>query len=297
MAQLSDLYNLLGRDNLYRVVPRGYFDVIKIADISAYYKQTDAPVRRAYYKVSLVSGKSEVIYASKTFGLESSALVFTNPKIPYQWKTISEEQHGYVCVFTADFLSGLARPEDFSVFNNIEHAVVNLSAAESDKLLKIMENMYKELQGAYPKKYDLLRFMLMELIHLGQKLAPEIQGLTVASGANERIAKAFMEQLEAQFPILEKSKQVGLTTASDYAEKLNIHVNHLNKALKEVLGASTSVIIQRRIIAEAKMLLKDKDWPISEISWVLGFTHENHFSAFFKRNAKLSPSAFRRKID
>lgn len=297
VAQLSDLYDLLGRQHSYRVIPRGYFDIIRIADLSAYYKEKSAPVRRVYYKVSLVFGKSEIIYANQRFKLNGAAMVFTNPEIPYQWHTISKEQRGFVCIFTMDFLSGLANPEDFSVFSKINHAVVSLAAENSEKLLQLMENMSKEIQSDYPKKYDLLRFMLMQVIHFGQKLAPELEGLSCAQTANERIAGQFMKQLEAQFPILNKNQQILLSSAGAFAHTLNIHINHLNKALKEITGKSTSAIIHQRMMSEAGMLLKDKDWRVNEISRVLGFTHESHFSTFFKRHTKLSPSAFRKKID
>ncbi|HRV55681.1 MAG TPA: helix-turn-helix transcriptional regulator, partial [Mangrovimonas sp.] len=78
-----------------------------------------------------------------------------------------------------------------------------------------------------------------------------------------------------------------------FAETLGIHVNHLNKVLKEITGKTTTEIISSRINQEAKILLKETPWNISEIAYSLGFDEVAHFSNFFKRKTKLSPLSFR----
>jgi AraC-like DNA-binding protein len=71
-------------------------------------------------------------------------------------------------------------------------------------------------------------------------------------------------------------------------------VNHLNKVLKETTGKTTTEIIASRINQEAKILLKQTPWNISEIAYSLGFEEVAHFSNFFKKHTKVSPAAFRR---
>ncbi len=44
---------------------------------------------------------------------------------------------------------------------------------------------------------------------------------------------------------------------------------------------------------EAKILLKQTDWNISEIAYSLGFEEVAHFSNFFRKQASLAPNAFR----
>jgi AraC-like DNA-binding protein len=44
---------------------------------------------------------------------------------------------------------------------------------------------------------------------------------------------------------------------------------------------------------EAKILLKQTPWNISEIAYTLGFEEVAHFSNFFKKQTKLSPAAYR----
>ncbi|RYY52442.1 MAG: AraC family transcriptional regulator, partial [Chitinophagaceae bacterium] len=73
----------------------------------------------------------------------------------------------------------------------------------------------------------------------------------------------------------------------------SIHVNHLNKVLKENVGKTTTDLISSRVTQEAKILLKQTDWNVSEIAYSLGFEEVAHFSNFFRKQTSLSPVAFR----
>jgi AraC family transcriptional regulator, transcriptional activator of pobA len=79
----------------------------------------------------------------------------------------------------------------------------------------------------------------------------------------------------------------------DFAARLGIHINHLNKVLKETTGKSTTEIISGRIAEEAKLLLRQTQWNVSEIAYTLGFEEVAHFSNFFKKQTTLSPLKFR----
>ena len=152
--------------------------------------------------------------------------------------------------------------------------------------------MNSEIKSDYAFKYDLLRNYVTELIHTGQKLKP-IEAKSETHNAASRIASLFIELLERQFPIESTNQIIQLRTAKEYADNLSVHVNHLNKVLKEATGKTTTEIIASRITQEAKILLKQTDWNISEIAIGLGFDEVAHFSNFFKKQTKLSPLQFR----
>jgi AraC-like DNA-binding protein len=100
--------------------------------------------------------------------------------------------------------------------------------------------------------------------------------------------------LERQFPIDSPEHALKLRKASDYAESLSIHVNHLNHAVRDITGKSTSVHITDRIIMEAKALLLHTDMSITEIAYCLGFDYPNYFNNFFKKNTGLTPLSLRK---
>lgn len=275
----------------------GHFNVFSTEDIVAKVRNKGIMPynRRAYYKISLVSGRNIAEYADKVIDIEKNALLFATPKIPYNWVPQDDAQSGYFCIFTDDFLiknkSGVVL-DDLPIFKAGGYPVFELSDEETKDINFIFRKMYKELSSDYAYKYDLLRNYVLELIHYGQKLQPAT-ALYPTHNASARVSSLFVELLERQFPIESPGQKINLRTAKDFAERLSVHVNHLNKVLKENTGRTTTAIISSRVVQEAKILLRQTDWNISEIAYCLGFEEVAHFSNFFKKQTSVTPIAFR----
>ncbi len=275
----------------------GHFNVFNTVDLVAKYKiKPFMPYnRRAYYKISLINGKNKAEYADKVINIDKHALLFATPKVPYHYLPQDDRQSGYFCIFTDEFLvrnkSGVVL-DDLPIFKPGGYPVFQISPKESKELTAIFEKMHKELSSNYAYKYDLLRNYVLELIHYGQKLQPAT-ALYPAHNASARVTSLFIELLERQFPIESPQQKLNLTTAKDYADRLAVHVNHLNKVLKENTGKTTTELISGRVVQEAKILLKQTDWNISEISYSLGFEEVSHFSNFFKKQTSFAPVSFR----
>jgi AraC family transcriptional regulator, transcriptional activator of pobA len=251
--------------------------------------------RRLYYKISLIKGKNLVEYADKTVMIETQGILFATPKIPYRYVPQNKKQSGFFCVFTKEFLSkskiGLLI-DDLPIYQHNSDFVYQLNDEQYLEMETIFKKMDVELSSDYAFKYDLLRNYVMELIHTGQKLKP-MESNTVTTNAASRISSLFIELLERQFPIESDSQVIQIKTALDFAKTLGIHINHLNKVLKETTGRNTTEIINGRITEEAKILLKQTQWNVSEIAYSLGFDEVAYFSSFFKKNTSLSPLKYR----
>jgi len=274
----------------------GHFNVFRIEDVLARQNKKVMPYnRRAYYKISVISGKNKAEYADKVIDIEHNALLFATPKIPYNYVPQDDDQHGFFCIFTDEFLvqskSGVVL-DDLPLFQPGGYPIFQLSAEEVKDITFIFRKMYKELSSDYAYKYDLIRNYILELIHYGQKLQPAT-ALYPSHTASARVSSLFIELLERQFPIESPQQKLNLRTAKDYADRLSVHVNHLNKVLKENTGKTTTDIITGRIVQEAKILLKQTDWNISEIAYSLGFEQVAHFSNFFRKQTNFAPLAFR----
>ena len=275
----------------------GHFNVFNIKEL--FEKTKDKPAmpydRRSYYKISLIRGKNRVEYADKVIEIEKNALLFATPKIPYNYVPLDKEQTGHFCVFTDEFLnknkSGIDIDE-LPIFKSDGYPIFQLSDNEADEMDLIFNKIHKEINSEYIYKYDLIRNFVAEMIHFGQKLQP-ISALYSKHNSSARVSSLFLELLERQFPIESIHQKIELKTAKDFANRLSIHVNHLNKVLKENTGKTTTELITSRITTEAKILLKQTDWNISEISYTLGFEEIAHFSNFFKKQTTQTPLAFR----
>lgn len=271
----------------------GHFNVFNSSD----YIGKDIPMpysRKDFYKVAFVSGRNRYFFADKTMDVDQFGLFFANPQVPYQCEHLDERQAGFFCIFTDAFFHGHSslRLSDFPLFRPGGTPLICLPEAQVQPVIDLFQKMIAELHSDYAYKNDLLRNYAMELIHLGMKLQPSAAP-HLPTNAATRISSLFSDLLERQFPIESPRQQVNLRTAFDFAAQLSIHVNHLNKALKDATGKSTSDHIADRVLQEAKALLKHTDWNVSEIGYSLGFQEPAHFNNFFKKKTQLTPRTFR----
>ncbi|WP_324672249.1 helix-turn-helix transcriptional regulator [Hymenobacter sp. GOD-10R] len=289
----SDLSTLLP-GGIQREV--GHFNVFNLADFweSTSLRPGTPYTCRSFYKISLLRSRSHAEYADQSIDIEPDALVFSTPKVPFQWQP-TETQQGHCCLFTAEFmlpvLGGLT-PDELPLFRADNYPVFQLTPAEAARAEVLFAQMHEELASDYAHKYDLLRAYVLELLHLGQKRQPTTT-LHPAHSAAARLSSRFVELLERQFPLTTPQQRVQLRTAKDFADHLAVHINHLNKVLKESTGRTTSDLIGGRLAQEAKALLRQTDWTLWEIADSLGFVDVAHFSHFFRRHAAVSPGAFR----
>lgn len=255
---------------------------------------TNAPYsRRDFYKVSLIIGNGILEYADKSFQIERPAVLFSTPKVPYRWKPDGGAQLGWFCIFNEalskqqdDFLSKL------SMFQIGTDKLFYLDAQTEAGISFFYEKMMTENTLNYPHKQDLLRNYLHLIIHEVLKMQPATS-VKLHNNASERITDLFLELLERQFPIDSIHNQLQLKSAKDYADNLSVHTNHLNRAVKEITGETTTSIIAKRILVEANEMLHHTNWPIAEIGYCLGFEYPAYFNNFYKKYTGNTPKQSR----
>ncbi|WP_294243390.1 AraC family transcriptional regulator [uncultured Chryseobacterium sp.] len=305
-SSLEDFYQEMAHKSglsIESILPKGlqkeigHFNVFDIARTIQQVKLTfQMPYnRRKYYKISLIRGKNRAEYADKIIRIKSNALLFATPKVPYHWIPEDTDQSGSFCVFTEDFFSKdrtRGSLEDLPIFRPGTIPLFEIDDALADEIEALFKKIRKEIESDYIFKYDLIRNYVLELIHYGQKLQPAAK-LSASGDASLRVVSLFIELLERQFPVESPEQRLQMKTAKDYADRLSVHVNHLNKKLKESTGKTTTEIITERIVQEAKILLRQTRWNVSEIAYALGFEEVAHFSNFFKKKTALTPMEFR----
>lgn len=274
----------------------GHFDVFKRIGNCAL---NPAPyIRKDFYKITLVIGKGVLNYPKQRIIVDGSALLINNPTTPYSWETTSPSQSGYFCLFNENFMRVRNEPFKDSLLAKIHDTpVLLLNDIQVKEMTYIFEKMMDLVADEdYPFKEDLLQNYVKLLIHEVLKMQPrDLNGKS--QNASSRISNLFFELLDSQFPIHSSSNVLELRTANDFAERLNIHVNHLNHAIKELTGKTTSEHIAGRIADEAIALLRHTEWNISEIGYCLGFEYPANFNLFFKRQTMASPRSFRQSTE
>jgi AraC family transcriptional regulator, transcriptional activator of pobA len=278
-------------DNLKNEI--GHFNVFSLEPFVGDKAQPVPYKRRDFYKIMLVTGNSKVHFADKVVEVKKQALSFSNPQIPYKWEHLDNVRSGYFCIFNQHFFHQYGNLNEYSVFQPNGTHVFELTDEQVEILAAIYKKMFEEINSDYKHKYDVLRTLVFELIHFAMKMEPTTSFDKKQVNASQRISSLFLELVERQFPIDDLHQRITMRSASEFANQLNVHVNHLNRAVKEITQKTTSQIIAGRTLQESKILLRHSSWSVSEIAYALGFTEVTHFNNFFKKHAHTSPLKFR----
>jgi AraC family transcriptional activator of pobA len=272
----------------------GQFNVFELNDNEGGKFNCQSYNRKGYYKIALLTGHTRLFYVDKTLEFQENGLLFTNPNVPYSWEIIDQQQTGYFCVFTEAFFDQFNIIKESPMFKPGHTPLFELSKTQAQEITQVFQSMIAEISSDFAYKYDVLRTRILDLIYKALKMQPAANTQYHDSNGALRVTSLFTELLERQFPLDSSGQRMGLRHPADFALKLSVHVNHLNRSLKKVTGNTTSQLIAERIIQEARVLLKRTDWNISEIAWCLGFEELPHFINVFKRIERQTPKSFRK---
>lgn len=223
-------------------------------------------------------------YAIRTAGLDeyrvSKGMIFlTTPDQIRTTQKISQNVKGFYGHFSNAFLgaSDLLNKTHAAILKN---PLVKLTDVEIDRLKTLMLRML-EIQN-HENNIALIQPYLVVFLTELRFIVPA-PGVTILS-RTQQLYSQFRELLSLN---IYKSQKVAF-----YADKMNITPNHLNKISKAITGKSTSSIIQEWLILESKVLLYQRDLPIAEIAFALGFEDPSYFGRFFKKHTGKTPTDF-----
>lgn len=250
--------------------------------------------RKDFYKICIYDGECLIDYADKGINVNGKILFFGTPHIPYAWEDIKKNV-AYSCLFTEEFLKTNNNSESLQqspLFKIGGTPIFHLTDKQAEDIIEVCKKMVDAYGTDYLYKDDLLRNYVNLIIHQALQMKPS-ENYTQHKNASERVTSLFLELVERQFPIETPQEPLKLRNAADFAHALAIHVNHLNRSVKEVTGKSTTAHITERIITESKALLKHTDWPVSEVAFSLGFEYPTYFNNYFKKQTGITPTVFR----
>lgn len=273
---------------------------LKLKGFKAYKIETNVhPIpkysRRDFYKVCVIEGNSHIEYADREIDVDGPYLFFGNPHVPYSSTLVKGSLVGYSCLFTEEFLKANDRSDSIlesPLFKVGGTPVFEISKDQQVFIESLFEKILAEQNNNYFFKNDLIRNYINLIIHEALKMQPP-ETFHKHKNASARITHFFFELLERQFPIENVQEPLKLKTAQDFAQNLAVHVNHLNRSVKEVTGKPTSNHIAERIATEARALLQHTDWSVSDVAYALGFEYPTYFNNFFKRMTGTVPKSLR----
>lgn len=265
-------------------------EVIPIAEtVSRHRSSISMPHRADFYSIFWIQrGTAEYLVDFEPVQVKANSFLFVN-KDRVKALDQKSEHDGKILLFTDDFF---ARSEEDTrylhstiLFNDF-HGIPVTKIEATPSLQTIFREIEAELTGESdtlqpPIVHSLLRGLLLMAERESRK-----QGFVeMGKGADFDYTVLFRDLLEMNFKVM---KSVG-----GFAEKLHVSEKRLTTATTKTLGKSPKIIIDERVMLEAKRILLHTNLSIKEVGFDLGFEDPTYFIKYFRKHTGKTPIEFR----
>jgi AraC family transcriptional activator of pobA len=250
----------------------------------------DSPAMMLNFRVIWIQqGKGQFSLDWNQFPISPNRLFFVRPGQEYRIMT-TDHSTGVIMYFKESFLN-MCDPEFDAVCHSLllRLAAIGQGIAIADDLVPDVQSVFvqllKESGGNHLFRTEVLkRYLKIFLIYLTRQL--EDTRIVTKPARNADIVQRFFTLLEQHYKV---KKMV-----VDYAEMLRYSPNYLNETVKKTTGKSAGRHIRQRIVLEAKRKATYSDFCMKEIAYNLGFCDLAHFSKFFKSEAGINFTEYRK---
>ena len=240
----------------------------------------------SYVLVLFTNGSGTHDIDFDTFEIFPGSMFFLQPGQIHNW-ILSDDIDGFVVFYSQEMYNLYFRQKTIEAFPFYSSLGNSPEMFFESKELKAMNpyfiNMLSEYEGNKIMKQDKI-INLLDSIHIEIARKYSENNVLETHSYNVKI-RDFNTLLEHHF-LIEKAPAF-------YASQLHITLKHLNRICNEILKKTTTQVITDRIILEAKRMLMDKKRTVNEIASALGFDDYSYFVRLFKKNAGMTPTAFR----
>jgi AraC-like DNA-binding protein len=222
---------------------------------------------------------------------------------PYQIVTwdILPDWKGFYIIFDREFIGMNPAWQNFIIdypFFRLDKTIAfDLPEKSAEFANDLFENIFDEYHSDNEDKFQFIQSYTQLLLLITKRHFLQINIDEEDSKENRTadvlLISRFQSLLEVAFTHEYAESEIRHPTF--YAEKLNVHPNHLNAVVKRITGNTATHLIQNQILIYAKSLLLQTDLSIKEIAYRLQFSEPTHFNAFFKKFTHQTPQQFRDK--
>jgi AraC-like DNA-binding protein len=206
---------------------------------------------------------------------------------------ITNEPEGWTLMFHPDLLrrSGLAkRMNEYTFFNYDSSEALHLSDPEQRILTDLVRGIEREYKHIDEFSDELLVSHLQLFLDYCKRFYQRQFVTRTSSTADivSRVEKFLRDYFDSVRPTEE-----GLPSVSACAKNLGYSADYLSDLLRKETGKSAREHIHFFLIERAKDYLLGSEKTVSEVAFLLGFEHPQHFSKLFKSKTGVSPGAYR----
>jgi AraC family transcriptional activator of pobA len=251
----------------------GAVQALKISPFKEIIKPTVPHKHADYFELIILNqGAGYHTIDDTTYEVLPPSVYFLKPGQTHCWD-FSRIPKGYVILFREELMNR----DGLEIIYNLP---TYIQLTESDALFDLVSGFCRDYQASTPTA--ILKAYLQLIL------------LKISAHANARLAKQVtFHPVYYKFKSLVNENYQQLKKVQEYADLLKTTVTLLTSICKAASGKTPSMLVNERVLLEAKTLLSSTELSIKEIAVNLEFSDSSHFVKFFKLNTNLTPGNYR----
>lgn len=252
----------------------------------------DWPITQWHVFLQLFSGELYLTSNDNRFGFESPVIIdFIED---YDWKRVKLMNHFQACI--------LITKHEFFL-----DSVISLRHKVTEMMLHFAQNPFVPLKKENADCLRQLSNALFASMSADNKLLKQEQiQMLLCAGQCEMWNAIFSQH---NHPLTKDDPQWNSIVAHFlhlahlhfreqhevrwYATQLGCSPDVLSTKLKRMYGKNASMLLNERLIMEAKILLQKPEYTVQHVAEMLSFSDQSAFGKFFKRHYHMSPRQYR----
>lgn len=234
--------------------------------------------RQDYQLLYIASGKTHFLINGKMQVVGAGNMVLYRPGEPQEYIYYAEDHPE---VFWIHFTG-------FEVKNILrQHGLLDKTvfyAGTTQEYRRLFGQMIRELQLCKPFYREFASTALQQILLLLNRQLLEVDGPGSTARAEIERAVHFFNENYNQNIVIE-----------DYVRQRHMSISWFIRGFKRYTGLPPMQYILSLRLANAKSLLEETDYNISEIAAIVGFDNPLYFSRLFRKQHGVSPAQYRKK--
>ena len=266
-------------------------DVFSFPDMSKVSLNTPFKIRFTMM-LGCLAGSMRLRVQMKEHCIEKNDIIITMDGAIGECMEISPDARLFMIAFSSDFnvLEAGIKPTPEILCRMLHYPLVRLGHSEMCRITNIYEMLKQRLSdNSFAASHELAVNCVRTIFcYISGHMIPSDTECTKPVTRNRKILDDFMNLVETH--------SRAQRSIEFYAGKLFISTKYLSRTISETSGRTARDWITMRVILEAKVMLKETNLTIQEISDMLSFPNQSFFGSFFKRHMGMSPSAYRNRL-
>lgn len=235
-----------------------------------------------YQLLYIASGKAHFYFDGKDTVVSAGHMVLYLPREEQKYEYRCEDRtEAYWVHFTGSQVKGILRHFDIPLKENVFYS------GSSEEYKTIFNNLIHEFRTCPCSYTEMVEMYLRQLFVIIQRTRQERKPAvnTFVQAEISYAKKYFFEHYNEEINI------------GEFAGSRHMSTSWFLRNFKQATGVSPMQYILALRIENAQILLETTDYPVNEISQIVGYENQLYFSRIFKKQKGMAPTEYRKMLN